>query len=111
MRLGAELARSASNIKDRTELNESSDTPESAREKRLSRSFLKKDNNVSQMEEEKQGEIEEEEDRTWEMRECLPAERDPNNKPSIWKVLKDLIGKDLSRFAMPVYFNEPISMI
>lgn len=53
----------------------------------------------------------EETDREWELRENLPADRDPNNKPSIWKVLKDLIGKDLSRFAIPVYFNEPISMM
>lgn len=41
----------------------------------------------------------------------LPAERDPNDKPSIWKVLKDMIGKDLSRFAIPVYFNEPLSFL
>jgi hypothetical protein len=53
----------------------------------------------------------EETDREWEQREKLPVDRDPNNKPSIWKVLKDLIGKDLSRFAIPVYFNEPISMM
>lgn len=53
----------------------------------------------------------EEDDRTFETRDLLPAERDPNNKPSIWKVLKDMIGKDLSRFAVPVYFNEPLSMI
>ena len=33
-------------------------------------------------------------DREWELRDALPADRDPNNKPSIWKVLKDLIGKD-----------------
>lgn len=50
-------------------------------------------------------------DREWELRDALPADRDPNSKPSIWKVLKDLIGKDLSRFAIPVYFNEPISMM
>jgi hypothetical protein len=53
----------------------------------------------------------EETDREWELRDKLPAERDPHNKPSIWRVLKDLIGKDLSRFAVPVYFNEPISMM
>jgi hypothetical protein len=53
----------------------------------------------------------EEENREFETRELLPAERDPNNKPSIWKVLKDMIGKDLSRFAIPVYFNEPVSFV
>lgn len=50
-------------------------------------------------------------DRVLETRDRLPAERDPANKPSIWKVLKDMIGKDLSRFAIPVYFNEPLSMM
>lgn len=38
-------------------------------------------------------------------------DRDPNDKPSIWRVLKDMIGKDISRFAIPVYFNEPLSML
>lgn len=47
----------------------------------------------------------------WPYRDNLPAERDPNNKPSVWKMLKDMIGKDLSRFAIPVYFNEPLSFI
>lgn len=26
-------------------------------------------------------------------------------------MIKDAIGKDLSRFCVPVYFNEPISML
>jgi hypothetical protein len=26
-------------------------------------------------------------------------------------VIKDAVGKDLSRFCVPVYFNEPISML
>lgn len=60
--------------------------------------------------------IEEEEggdrtDREWETRDALPVERDPANKPSTWKMLKDMIGKDLSRFSIPVYFNEPLSFI
>jgi hypothetical protein len=55
--------------------------------------------------------IEEVLDREYLLRDSLPAERDPANKPSIWKVLKDMIGKDLSRFAIPVYFNEPLSFI
>jgi hypothetical protein len=33
-------------------------------------------------------------------------------KPSvIWKLLKDIIGKDLSTFAMPVFVNEPVSIL
>ena len=27
------------------------------------------------------------------------------------KVLKDMIGKDITKFAVPVHFNEPISML
>ncbi|KAL7754497.1 hypothetical protein RI367_000482 [Sorochytrium milnesiophthora] len=30
---------------------------------------------------------------------------------SLWSVLKTAIGKDLSRITLPVYFNEPISML
>lgn len=30
---------------------------------------------------------------------------------SIWSVLKDAIGKDLTKISMPVVFNEPISML
>jgi hypothetical protein len=37
--------------------------------------------------------------------------KDPNDRPSVWKVLKDAVGKDLSRFCVPVYFNEPLSMV
>uniref|UniRef100_A0A0G4HPK5 PH domain-containing protein n=1 Tax=Chromera velia CCMP2878 TaxID=1169474 RepID=A0A0G4HPK5_9ALVE len=32
-------------------------------------------------------------------------------KLSVWSVLKDSIGKDLSRISMPVYFNEPTSFL
>lgn len=35
----------------------------------------------------------------------------PDQKVSVWKVIKDAIGKDLSKFCVPVYFNEPISML
>jgi hypothetical protein len=35
----------------------------------------------------------------------------PDQKVSVWKVIKDAVGKDLSRFCVPVYFNEPISML
>ena len=30
---------------------------------------------------------------------------------SIWSVLKQAVGKDLSRIAMPVIFNEPLSFL
>jgi len=44
-------------------------------------------------------------------RNCLPVQRNPNQKINIWKVIKDSIGKDLTRIAVPVYFNEPMSFI
>lgn len=44
-------------------------------------------------------------------RDALPAFKDPNKKVSIWKVVKDSIGKDLSKLTVPVYYNEPISML
>jgi hypothetical protein len=40
----------------------------------------------------------------------LPHLRDPSKKVSVWGLLKDLIGKDLSKVSMPIYFNEPISL-
>lgn len=40
----------------------------------------------------------------------LPHLRDPNTKISLVKLLKDVIGKDLSKISLPVYFNEPISL-
>ena len=44
-------------------------------------------------------------------RQALPAFKDPNKKVSIWKVIKDSIGKDLSKLTVPVYYNEPLSML
>jgi hypothetical protein len=46
-----------------------------------------------------------------EFRTTLPALKPPDQKVSVWKVIKDAVGKDLSRFCVPVYFNEPISML
>lgn len=44
-------------------------------------------------------------------RKSLPYLRDPKKKYNIWRVVKDSIGKDLSKMAVPVYFNEPISFL
>ena len=41
----------------------------------------------------------------------LPYRKNPNKKISIWKVIKDSIGKDLTKLTMPVDFNEPLSML
>jgi hypothetical protein len=47
----------------------------------------------------------------YEERLTLPHLRPPSFKISFWKILKDLIGKDLTRVSMPIYFNEPLSML
>ena len=52
--------------------------------------------------------IEEEEEKP---RLALAVKRNPKHKVSVWTILKDMVGKDLTRFAVPVYFNEPISML
>jgi hypothetical protein len=44
-------------------------------------------------------------------RSSMPVQRNPNQKINIWKVIRDSIGKDLTRIAVPVYFNEPVSFI
>ena len=62
-----------------------------------------------QIEEEKKEEEEAVED--YEKRVQLPILRDPNDRPSIWKILKSAVGKDLGKFSVPVYMNEPLSMI
>lgn len=41
----------------------------------------------------------------------LPYLRPPNMKVSMWALLKEFVGKDLTRISMPVYFNEPLSML
>lgn len=41
---------------------------------------------------------------------ALPCIRDARIKGSaIWTVLKDMIGKDITKYSMPVIFNEPLS--
>jgi len=50
---------------------------------------------------------------------CLQIERrkrlpDPVEKEkavSLWSMIKDNVGKDLTRVCLPVYFNEPISSL
>lgn len=44
-------------------------------------------------------------------RDKLPVSRNPNQKINIWRVLKDTISQDLSKMAVPVYFNEPLSFL
>jgi len=44
-------------------------------------------------------------------RDKMPHWLDPNAKLNIWALAKDLVGKDLTRFAVPVWLNEPLSML
>ena len=41
---------------------------------------------------------------------ALPCMRDSRLKGSVfWQILKDLVGKDISKYSMPVIVNEPLS--
>lgn len=44
-------------------------------------------------------------------RTSLPAEQFQRNDFSLWSVLKQCIGKELSKITMPVVFNEPLSFL
>lgn len=44
-------------------------------------------------------------------REELPWLKDPNAKVSIWAIIKDSIGKDISKLSVPVYFNDATSLL
>ncbi|XP_042229027.1 oxysterol-binding protein-related protein 1-like [Homarus americanus] len=44
-------------------------------------------------------------------RTSLPAEQFQSNDFSLWSVLKQCIGKELSKITMPVVFNEPLSFL
>ena len=41
----------------------------------------------------------------------LPFFKDPKARVGMWSIVKDNIGKDLSRISMPVYFNDPTSLM
>lgn len=44
-------------------------------------------------------------------RDELPWLKDPNAKISFWTVIKDNLGKDISKLSVPVYFNDPTSLL
>uniref|UniRef100_A0A8C6LR06 Oxysterol-binding protein n=1 Tax=Nothobranchius furzeri TaxID=105023 RepID=A0A8C6LR06_NOTFU len=44
-------------------------------------------------------------------RKSLPAEMISRNNFSVWSILKKCIGMELSKIAMPVVFNEPLSFL
>ncbi|XP_063944498.1 oxysterol-binding protein-related protein 2A isoform X4 [Daucus carota subsp. sativus] len=41
----------------------------------------------------------------------LPDPVEKEKGVSLWAMIKDMVGKDLSRVCLPVYFNEPISTL
>lgn len=44
-------------------------------------------------------------------RERLPWLKDPSIKLGIWAIIKDNIGKDMTRIAVPVFFNDPTNLL
>lgn len=46
-----------------------------------------------------------------ESREFLPSFKDPNEKLRLFSLVKDMVGKDLTKITFPVTFNEPFSML
>jgi len=44
-------------------------------------------------------------------RRALPAPAEREVRPSLWSVIKDALGKDITRITLPVTFNEPISAL
>lgn len=41
----------------------------------------------------------------------MPSPMVPRDQVSIWSILKNCIGKELSKITMPVVFNEPLTML
>jgi hypothetical protein len=73
--------------------------------------FTSKEVDIQRSEDFQNLDTEENEASDYETREVLPWLKPPNMKASIFRVLKDMIGKDITKFAVPVGFNEPLSML
>lgn len=41
----------------------------------------------------------------------LPTPRQPEKRVSLWSLIKEMVGRDLTRVCLPVYFNEPLSAL
>lgn len=41
----------------------------------------------------------------------LPDPKEKQKSVSLWSIIKECIGKDLTRICLPVYFNEPLSAL
>jgi hypothetical protein len=53
----------------------------------------------------------EEDDEIEPERDLLPYFKDPKVKISIWTIIKDSIGKDITKMSVPVYFNDPTNIL
>lgn len=42
---------------------------------------------------------------------ALPDPKETQKSVSLWSIIKEAIGKDLTRICLPVYFNEPLSAL
>lgn len=47
----------------------------------------------------------------YQRRSCLPSPSPNNSTISLWNILRNNIGKDLSKVAMPVQLNEPLNTL
>ena len=41
----------------------------------------------------------------------IPGKMAKMNAKAIWNIVKDMVGKDLSKMPMPVWVNEPLSIL
>lgn len=44
-------------------------------------------------------------------RQELPHKKDPDEKISVWNLIKNFIGQDLTRLTLPVELNEPVTIL
>jgi len=44
-------------------------------------------------------------------RDRLPTPKEREKSVSLWSIIKECVGKDLSRICLPVFFNEPLSSL
>lgn len=44
-------------------------------------------------------------------RDAMPKPKQAEKSHTLWSIIKECIGKDLSKVCLPVYFNEPLSAL
>mmetsp|Transcript_6883 Transcript_6883/g.6179 ORF Transcript_6883/g.6179 Transcript_6883/m.6179 type:complete len:93 (-) Transcript_6883:1181-1459(-) len=44
-------------------------------------------------------------------RDNLPCLIDPEKKINVWSIISKMVGKDMTKLAVPVILNEPLSML